>query len=160
MAIATTCFHLKNLATGEEVKTPIGKVADLTWAADNKTIFFVTEDTAKRDHRLWRYTLGDKEPTLLYEEKDELFTVNVDRSRDGKIVFLGIGSSRTTEFRFLPADKPDRRMADARAAPERNRVLPGTSRRRVLPPHERWREGVPRRDRRRWRSRAWSNGRS
>ena len=99
-------FHLKNVVTGEAVKTPIGKVADLTWAADNKTIFFVTEDAAKRDHRLWRYTLGDKEPTLLYEEKDELFTVSVDRSRDRKMVFLGIGSSRTTEFRFLPADKP------------------------------------------------------
>ena len=113
-------FHLKNLVTGEEVKTPIGKVADLTWAADNKTIFFVTEDAAKRDYRLWRYTLGDKEPTLLYEEKDELFTVNVARSRDRKIVFLGIGSSRTTEYRFLAADKPTGEWQ--MLAPRRNEI--------------------------------------
>ncbi|MBA2242841.1 MAG: S9 family peptidase [Chthoniobacterales bacterium] len=99
-------FHLKNLATGEEVKTPLGKVADLAWAADNKTIFFVTENEAKRNNRLWRYTQGEREPTLLYEEHDELFDLAVDRSRDGKIAFLGIGSSRTTEFRFLPAAKP------------------------------------------------------
>jgi oligopeptidase B len=99
-------FHLKNLATGEEVKTPIGKVADLIWAADNKTIFYVTEDQAKRNYRLWRYTLGEAKPTLLYEEKDELFGIEVERSRDGKFVFLGIGSSRTTEVRFVAADKP------------------------------------------------------
>jgi oligopeptidase B len=100
-------FHLKNLATGEEVKTPIGKVAGLEWAADNKTIFFVTEDKAKRPSRLWRYTLGEDKPTPLYEEKDELFGVGVGRSRDRKILFLGIESSRTTEYRFLPADKPE-----------------------------------------------------
>src|SRR5437868_13343724 len=100
-------FHLKNLASKEEIKTPIGKVADLAWAADNKTIFFITEDEAKRSNRFWRYTLGDAKPTLLYEEKDELFEIEVERSRDGKILFLGSGSSRTTEFRFLAADKPN-----------------------------------------------------
>ncbi|MBV9656570.1 MAG: S9 family peptidase, partial [Verrucomicrobia bacterium] len=100
-------FHLKNLTTGEEVKTPIGKVADLAWAADNKTIFFITEDEAKRSNKLWRYTLGeDKAPTLLYEEKDELFNLGVGRTRDGKYVFLGAASSRTTEFRFVAADAP------------------------------------------------------
>ncbi|MFL6539579.1 MAG: oligopeptidase B, partial [Chthoniobacterales bacterium] len=99
-------FHLKKLATGEEVKTPIGKVADLAWAADNKTIFYVTQNEAKRNNRLWRYTLGEEKPSMLYEEKDELFNIEVGRSRDRQILFLGIGSSRTTEFRFVAADKP------------------------------------------------------
>ncbi|MGI9173339.1 MAG: S9 family peptidase [Chthoniobacterales bacterium] len=99
-------FHLKNLATGEDVKTPIGKVADLAWAADNQTIFYITQDAAKRNNRLWRYKLGDTKPTALYEEKDELFNLELERSRDLKFVFLGGGSSRTTEFRFLAADKP------------------------------------------------------
>ncbi len=100
-------FHLKKLATGEEVKTPIGKVADVAWAADNKTVFFVTEDEAKRSYRLYRYTLGDPgEPTLIYEEKDELFGIGLGRTRDNKFLFLGSASSRTTEYRFLPADQP------------------------------------------------------
>lgn len=99
-------FHLKKLATGEEVKTPIGKVADLAWAADNKTIFYVTQNDAKRNYRLWRYTLGEEKPTMLYEEKDELFNLGVGRSRDRQILFLAIESSRTTEFRFVAADKP------------------------------------------------------
>ncbi len=99
-------FHLKNLATGEEIKTPIGKVGDVTWAADNQTIFYATEDDAKRSYRLYRYTLGEKEPTLLFEEKDELFDVGVDRSRDGKYLFAGSVSKRTSEFKFLAADDP------------------------------------------------------
>ncbi len=99
-------FHLRNLGTGEEIKTPVGKVADLSWAADNKTLFYVTEDDAKRSYRLYRYTLGDKEPTLIFEEKDELFDVGVDRSRDGKYIFAGSVSKRTSEFRYLAADQP------------------------------------------------------
>ena len=99
-------FHLKDLGTGEEIKTPIGKVADLTWAADNKTLFYVTEDDAKRSYRLYRYTLGEKEAALLFEEKDELFDLGVERSHDGKYLFAGSVSKRTSEFRYLPADQP------------------------------------------------------
>lgn len=100
-------FQLKNLLTGEMMKTPIGKVASVVWGADNKTIFFVTEDPAKRPSSLWRYTLGAKEPLLIYEEQDRLFSLRLDRSRDEKFLFAGSASSRTTEFRFLPADQPN-----------------------------------------------------
>ncbi len=99
-------FHLKNLATGEEIKTPVGKVADVSWAADNRTIFYVTEDEAKRSYRLYRYTLGEKEPALIFEEKDELFDVGIERSHDGKYLFAGSVSKRSSEFRFLAADQP------------------------------------------------------
>jgi oligopeptidase B len=99
-------FHLKRFATGEEIKTPIGKVANFGWAADNRTLFYVTEDNAKRSYRCWRYTLGDKAPKLIYEEKDPLFQIVVGRSSDQSAIFLLSSSSRTTEARFLPADQP------------------------------------------------------
>ena len=99
-------FHLRNLATGAEIKTPIGKVSELGWAADNRTILYVVEDDAKRSYRLYRYTLGEKVPTLLYEEKDELFEVSIGRSLDGKYLFAVSASSRTSECRYLPADQP------------------------------------------------------
>lgn len=99
-------FHLKKLMTGEEIKTPIGKVAAVAWAADNRTLYFVTENKAKRAYRLWRYSLGEKKPTPIYEERDELFNLGLARSRDRKYLFLVSESSRATEFRFLPADKP------------------------------------------------------
>ena len=100
-------FHLKNFATGEEIKTPIGKVADFAWAADNKTVFYITEDEAKRSNRCWRYTIGDEAPKLIYEEKDALFNLGVGRSSDLKAIFLVSVSSRTSEARFLAADQPN-----------------------------------------------------
>ena len=99
-------FHLKNFTSGEEIKTPLGKVAGFVWAADNKTIFYITEDESKRSNRLWRYTLGDQKPKLIYEEKDELFNVGVGRSSDRTAILLLSSSSRTTEARWLPADQP------------------------------------------------------
>ena len=51
------------------------KATNVEWAADNKTLFYVTEDAAKRPHKLWRHTLGEpkEKDVLVYEEKDELF---------------------------------------------------------------------------------------
>ncbi|MBV9997663.1 MAG: S9 family peptidase [Verrucomicrobia bacterium] len=113
-------FHLKDPATGKEIKTPIGKVADLAWAADNRTIFYVVEDDAKRSYQVWRYTLDEKAPALLYEEKDELFDVTVERSHDGSFLFVGSVSKRTSEYRFLPADQPNGALR--LIAPRRNDV--------------------------------------
>jgi oligopeptidase B len=78
------------------------------WATDNKTIFYSTEDPAKRPYRLLRHTLGGKEDALVYEEKDEIYRVLIMRSRDKKYVFVGSASSETTEFRFIPTDQPSR----------------------------------------------------
>ena len=113
-------FHLRKLATGEEIKTPIGKVADVSWAADNRTLYFVTEDEAKRSNKLWRYTLGEKKPVEILEEKDELFGVSVSRSRDGRYLFFGSASSRTTEWSFVPADQPN--AAPSLIAPRRDEI--------------------------------------
>ena len=99
-------FHLKNLATGEEIKTPIGKVDDVVWTPDSQTLFYSVEDDAKRPFQVWRYTLGSDKPVLVYEEKDELFRAGVGRTHDGKYIVAGAESSRTTEFRFLPAEHP------------------------------------------------------
>ena len=99
-------FHLKNLATNEEIKTPIQKVDDVVWAPDNKTLFYSVEDDAKRPFQVWRYQLGTDKPVLVYEEKDALFRAGVGRTHDGKYLIAGAESSRTTEFRSLRADHP------------------------------------------------------
>ena len=136
-------FHLKNLVTGQEIKAPIGKVADIAWAA-GRTLYFVTEDDAKRHDKVWRYTVGERAPTLVYEDKDELFDVSVGRTLDGEYMLIGSESKRTTEFRCAFRQPTQGRIQGHRAAPQRDRILPGASRRSVLHPHERWREGVPR----------------
>lgn len=99
-------FHLKNLATGAEIKTPIGKVDDVVWTPDSQTLFYSVEDESKRPFQVWRYTLGEEKPVLVYEEKDELFRAGVGRTHDGRYIVAGAASSRTTEFRLLASDKP------------------------------------------------------
>ena len=38
-------FHVRNLLTGAEIKTPVGKVSEATWAADNRTVFLSPRTT-------------------------------------------------------------------------------------------------------------------
>ena len=48
----------------------------------------MTEDAAKRPYRLYRHTLGSKPDDLIYEEKDELFRLSVERSRSKAYIFV------------------------------------------------------------------------
>jgi oligopeptidase B len=99
---------VKDLKTGKLIEDRFVKASDVEWAADNETLFYVTEDAAKRAHKLWRHTLGqpkDKD-VLVYEEKDELFRLSVGRSKDRAYLFHMSRSATTTEQRYLLASMP------------------------------------------------------
>lgn len=101
-------LSVKDLRTGQLIETRFVKASQAEWAADNRTLFYVTEDAAKRPHKLWRHTLGqprDKD-SLVYEEKDELFRLGVGKSRDGRYLFRSSRSATTTEQAYLPATTP------------------------------------------------------
>lgn len=97
-----------DLRTGKLLEDRFVKSPNVEWAADNRTLFYVTEDAAKRAHKLWRHTIGEPKSNdvLIHEEKDELFNLQVDRSRDKKYLYRISESSTTTEQSFLPAAKP------------------------------------------------------
>ena len=112
-SIDTTGFrqfilHIKDLRTGTTLPKAIERATSVAWASDNRTFFYTVEDaTTKRSHRLYRHTLGATESdTLLYEEGDERFRVEIDRTRSGAFVLLTAASHTTSEVRFLPADQP------------------------------------------------------
>lgn len=102
-------LRVKDLRTGELLPDRIEKIVACVWAADNKTLFYTTEDDAKRAYRLHRHKLGDPvgKDALLFEEKDPLYDVRPTRSRDGKYLFLTSTSYTTTEVRYLKRDRPD-----------------------------------------------------
>ena len=97
----------KDLATGK-VSGPLAeRVTGFTWAADAKHVFFVTEDdVTKRSNQLWRLDLKAGKPVLVFEEKDELYTVQVDRTRDRRYLQVELHSTDTWEMRYLDATKP------------------------------------------------------
>jgi oligopeptidase B len=112
-ALDTTGFrqytlHIKNLWSGRDFPEVIERVTSAIWAADNRTLFYTVEDaTTKRSHRLYRHVTGSEEAdTLIYEETDERFRVEIDRTRSGAFLLLVIASHTTSEVRFLPAAQP------------------------------------------------------
>jgi oligopeptidase B len=99
-------LYVRDLRTGELLERPAEKVTSVDWAADNRTLFYTTTDPAKRPYRLYRHSVGSADDALLYEEKDERFSVGVGRSRSKGYLFLEIGSLTASEVHYLAADQP------------------------------------------------------
>jgi oligopeptidase B len=100
-------LHVKDLRTGETLPDTAARTGSVVWAADNRTLFYSTENDAKRQSKVFRHTLGSKDDALLYDETDELFDVGIDRSRDGEWMFLTTESKVSSEVRAFRADTPD-----------------------------------------------------
>jgi oligopeptidase B len=100
-------LYVKDLDTGEVLPDRVEKVGSVAWSSDDTVLFYTTEDHAKRAHRLWRHRLGAAGDDLLYEETDELFRVNVWRSRSRELLLLASRSFTSTEVRWLPASRVD-----------------------------------------------------
>jgi oligopeptidase B len=100
-------LHVKDLRTGQMLPDKIERVDNVSWAQDNKTIFYVTEDdVTKRSDKFFRHTVGTDASELLYEEKDELYDLGAYRTRDRALIVLQSESKTTADARYIPADKP------------------------------------------------------
>ncbi len=84
-----------------------GKVSGVTWSADDDTLYFTTENEAKRSDKAWRFHLSSGKRELIFEEKDELLDVGTEISADDRFVFITSRSKKTAEVLAVPADKPD-----------------------------------------------------
>jgi len=93
-----------DLATKQLVPQQIGKVSDVDWGAGHDVLYYVTENDAKRSDRLHRWTLGSAKHELLYTESDELYNLEVFRTRDSRYLICEAQSKVTSEVRALRAD--------------------------------------------------------
>src|SRR5208283_5633508 len=101
-------LEVKDLRTRELLPFRIERVTSVAWSSDHKTFFYVVEDEiSKRSHQLWRHVLGtDAADALIYEEKDERFRIDIERTRSGAYLLLVSNSHTTSEIRYLRADQP------------------------------------------------------
>jgi oligopeptidase B len=102
-------LYVKDLRTGALLPDRVEKVSTVAWAADGRTLFYVTEDAAKRPYRLYRHRLGGDvaADVLVQEEPDELFRLGVWRARGRRWLLAGSRSFTSAEVRCLRADTPD-----------------------------------------------------
>ncbi|MDT5325584.1 MAG: oligopeptidase [Mycobacterium sp.] len=98
-------LKFRNLSSGEMYDdTIVGIGAGATWAADNRTVYYVTVDDAWRPDTVWRHRLGSGLPgEKVYHEPDERFWLAVGRTRSNKYVFIAAGSAVTSEVFFADA---------------------------------------------------------
>ena len=102
-------LHVKDLQTGKVLADRAERVGSVVWAADNATLFYsVEDDETKRQHRLYRHSVGspESEDALIYEEADERFNVGCGRTRDGQYLVLESASHTASEEQFLAAHTP------------------------------------------------------
>jgi oligopeptidase B len=101
-------LHVKSLVDDREFSEAIAKVDGVAWSSDNKTLFYVVQDAAKRPYRLHRHALdtNPKDDEMVYEEKDERFRLAVWLTLSHDFLVLQSDSLTTKETHLLPADRP------------------------------------------------------
>lgn len=80
------------------------------WAADNKTLFYVTKDNVTlRSDKIYKHFLGTAAETdkLVFNEKDETYSVNLSETKSRKYLLINSSQTLASEIRYLDASKPD-----------------------------------------------------
>ena len=103
-------IQVKDLTTGEILADKIeNTTGGSVWAADNQTLFYTRKDETLRAYQIWKHKLGtsQEEDTLVYEEKDDTFSVYVYKSKSREFIIIGSSSTVSDEYRFISANEPD-----------------------------------------------------
>lgn len=101
-------IHFKNLETGEILEDKIlNTTGNVTWANDNKTVFFSTKDPITlRSDRINRYKLGTDNPEEVYYEKDETFDTYIYKTKSKRYLIIASSQTLSDEYQILEADNP------------------------------------------------------
>jgi len=100
--------YFKNLTTGELLPDVLPEVTEnLTWANDNKTLFYGKQDPATlRAFQIYRHVLGTdwREDQLVFEEGDEAFSTWIFKTKSRKYLMIVSSQTLSQEYRYLDAD--------------------------------------------------------
>lgn len=103
------CFR-ENLS-GNYLNDRIEDVSgEIIWANDNKTVFYIKKDPQTlREFQVYSHALGTESnmDKLVYEEKDEKFSVGIGKTLTNDFIIIYSASSTTSEIRLIPANKPN-----------------------------------------------------
>lgn len=101
----------KNLSTGEILDDFIPSVTgNMEWGNDNRTLLYARQDPETlRSFQIFRHTLGTdpKQDTLVYEERDDTFSVYVGKTKSKRYLVIGSHQTITSECWYLNADTPE-----------------------------------------------------
>ncbi|MCV0396143.1 MAG: S9 family peptidase [Rhizobiaceae bacterium] len=103
-------LKVRDLATGGDLAETVTDTGGSgSWAADESGFFYVRLDANHRPSKVFFHRLGDDpaDDRLVYEETDPGFFMSAGGTRDDRWIFISIHDHETSEYRILPADRPD-----------------------------------------------------
>ena len=103
-------LKVRDLATGAELPDVVGDTGGSgQWDASNTGFFYTRLDENHRPSQILHHRLGDTsdKDRLVYEESDPGFFMNVGGTRLNDWIMISISDHETSEYRLLPADKPE-----------------------------------------------------
>ena len=103
-------INFKNLESGEEISHTISNTSGgITWANDNKTIFYNQKNKKTlRTERVMRHVLNsNKNDEEVFFEADDEFNLYSYKSKSGKYIMVASGKTISDEISFLSADRPN-----------------------------------------------------
>jgi len=102
--------RFKNLETGKMMEDVIpNTTGSVTWAADNRTVFYSVKDDALRSFKIFKHKLGTDSSTdqEIYHETDDTFRTFIYKTKSEKYLVIGSFATLTNEYRILEAGNPD-----------------------------------------------------
>ena len=110
-------IRIRDLETGEDVGTLTDEsTGDFAWANDSATLFWVWRDANGRSKQVFRQLRNETENTLVYDELDDGFFVNIGRTEGDSFIAIATSGHTTSEVRLIDADAP---LSDAILVAER-----------------------------------------
>ena len=101
--------QFKSLETGEMLTDRLeNTTGGITWAADNKTVFYTQKDESLRSYKIFRHELGtsQEDDVLVFHEEDVTFNTYVYRSKSKKYILVGSSSTLSSEVRYVESNNP------------------------------------------------------
>ncbi|MBI5371407.1 MAG: S9 family peptidase [Sphingobacteriales bacterium] len=104
-------LYVKNLETGEVLKDEIpGTAGNPVWAADNKTLFYTSNNPVTLlSEKIRKHKLGTEASTdpVVYEEKDPSNYIGVYATKSKAYIVIYSSATLSSEYRILEAGNPD-----------------------------------------------------
>merc|ERR1711991_1281595 len=100
-------FHvfIRDLNTMKDSYTKINNAYySLIWSGCSNYIFYTVLDNALRPYRVYRHKVnGNEQDVLIYEDTDERFHIDLDKTMDGRFVLINSESQITSEVFYIDA---------------------------------------------------------
>ena len=91
---------LSNKITEKKIENTSGSI---TWSLDSKSFYYTPLDKYHRSKKIYKHILGtpSKDDELIFEEKDNSFSVNISITSDEKFFVITTSDSNTAEEYFF-----------------------------------------------------------